>query len=93
MSNPVSYTAIVSARERQIPDQCLKSSFFTISSELGFCVRDDSSGSAVLHIIYANDQSKDTKVPMKADAAILNPENPDIVVLRTPQLLQAMDIA
>jgi hypothetical protein len=66
---------------------------FYLSSELGFCAKDESTGAPVLKIVNVTDQSLDNQIPMKADAAILAPHDPTIVVLRVPQLLQVMSLA
>ncbi|KAH0577255.1 Clathrin heavy chain [Spironucleus salmonicida] len=93
MSNPIQLNTILNTQERLVPDQTLKSSFFSIASELGFCVKDDTSGSPTLRVVFTQDQSQDLQIPMKADQAILNPADPSICVLRTNQLIQAMSLS
>lgn len=90
---PIQLTPVINAHDRGVPSESLKSSLFAISSELGFCAKDETSGQTVLRVVNALDQTQDNCIPMKAEAAILSPADPTICVLRIPQLLQAMSLS
>ncbi|CAL6082010.1 Clathrin_heavy chain [Hexamita inflata] len=93
MSQPISLTPFMNARERLVPDTSLKSAMFSLSSELGFCAKDDTSGTPMLRVVNSYDQSQDNVIPMKAEAAILAPHDPSIVILRVPTMLQALSLS
>lgn len=93
MSQAVLINDLYNFADNGIPVASFKSEKMSLSSSSGVCVRIDEGDTHTLALIDMNDIQNPLRFPMKAEAAIQHRKKPTIVVLRTPTLLQALDVS
>lgn len=93
MASALSINELFTLRDAQVPEGSCSPEHLTVSSSSGICVCLATGEAANLTVVNtANPQATKT-FPIQAQYAIQHRKNPNIVVLRTPTLLQTLDVS
>ncbi|CAL5991454.1 Clathrin_heavy chain [Hexamita inflata] len=83
---------IVDCKQLNVNESLLRKASLSLTSELGFCIRDHTASPPSLMILNFTNPSLNISLQIKADGVLLKPNDPGVMVLRTDRLLQVSSI-